>query len=376
MAGIVPPHRHIQAVLSRLSDNNKGDALQAEEVLKKRDIRDLSFSELAGLMEGLGEKSYRADQVFGWLHKQLAESFEDMSNVPKALKDKLSELYELYPAKIMLVKRSKLDETRKYLFSLHDGCLIESVFMKYEHGNSVCVSSQAGCRMGCKFCASTIGGLLRDLTASEMLSQVYGIIKDTGERVSNVVIMGSGEPLDNYDNSVRFIRLLNDEKGLNISQRNITLSSCGLADKIRELITEELNITLAISLHAAEDEKRQRIMPVAKQYSLSSLMEACRAYYEGRNRRLTFEYSLIKGFNDSVRDARKLSALLKGLDAHVNLIAVNPVVEAGFTEPSRSEVLAFQNKLEKNNINVTIRRELGRDIEGACGQLRRAFLKE
>ena len=341
----------------------------------RKDVRSLSYEELAELLLNMGYKRYRCDQIFGWLHHNLVSDFSEMSNIPKELKERLSQDYTIYGVTKELVKISKLDGTRKYLWRLHDGNIIESVFMRYEHGNSVCVSSQVGCKMGCRFCASTIDGLVRNLSAGEMLGQVYEIEKDTGERVSNIVIMGVGEPLDNYDNAVRFIRLLNDERGLHISQRNITLSTCGLVDQIGRLKAENLSITLALSLHAADDAKRRELMPVARKYSIAELLEACRDYYDAKNRRITFEYSLIEGFNDTDEDVRLLAALLQDMNAHINLIPVNPVRERDFKEPGRERIRAFQNKLEKNHINVTIRRELGRDIEGACGQLRRSYIK-
>ncbi|MCR5735564.1 MAG: 23S rRNA (adenine(2503)-C(2))-methyltransferase RlmN [Lachnospiraceae bacterium] len=340
------------------------------------DLRSLYKNELYDLMEELSEKKYRADQLFLWMHSKLKDCFGYMGNIPGALKSELEKRdMVIRRTQTELVRVSKLDGTRKYLFKLFDGNLIESVFMRYEHGNTVCVSSQAGCRMGCRFCASTIDGLCRNLTAGEMLGQVYAISADVGESISNVVIMGSGEPLDNYENVIRFIRLLNDEDGLNISQRNITLSTCGIVPMIHKLKEEDLQITLAISLHAPNDEKRKTLMPVANKYPVYELIKACKDYYSQNRRRITFEYSLIKGVNDSSSDAQELSALLSGMNAHVNLIPVNPVKERGYESTGRDEVLAFQNKLEKNNINVTIRRELGRDIEGACGQLRRGYLR-
>ena len=271
----------------------------------------------------------------------------------------------------MQVQESALDGTKKYLFELADGKLIESVWMKYKHGNSVCISSQAGCRMGCAFCASTIGGLERNLTPSEMLDQIYAITLLTGERVSNVVVMGCGEPLDNYENLLKFLTLLTDENGLHISQRSITVSTCGLTEKMRLLADEKLQITLALSLHAAFDEKRRELMPVANRYTIAELMEACAYYFEKTGRRITFEYSLIRGFNDGERDAKALAAQIRRLNCHVNLIPVNPVNERDFVQPDAAEVAVFKNNLEKNGINVTIRREMGRDIDGACGQLRR-----
>lgn len=254
--------------------------------------------------------------------------------------------------------------------------MVESVWMKYKHGNSVCISSQVGCRMGCAFCASTLDGLERNLTPSEMLDQIYAITRLTGERVSNVVVMGTGEPMDNYDNLVRFIHLLTNEEGLHISQRNITVSTCGIVPEIRKLAEEGLQITLALSLHATTDEKRKKLMPVANRYTVSELMEACAYYFEKTGRRITFEYSLAGGVNDSIQDAEELTALVKPLNCHVNLIPVNPIKERDFTESKGAAIQSFKNKLEKNRINVTIRREMGRDIDGACGQLRRRHIEQ
>ena len=342
-----------------------------------KDLRSTGYKELTELTESFGEKKFRARQIYDWMHKKQAGSLDDMGNVPKSLKQSLRESgYDIFPVIINRVQESSIDGTRKYLFELHDGNLIESVFMRYEHGNSVCVSTQAGCRMGCRFCASTVDGLARNLTAGEMLGQVYGITKDTGERISNIVTMGSGEPLDNYDEVLDFIRMISDEQGLNISQRNITVSTCGLVPKIRELADEELTITLALSLHAPNDEKRRALMPIANKYRLDEVMDACRYYYERTGRRLTFEYSLVKGNNDTDADAAGLAKLLGGMNCHVNLIPVNPVREREYRQSDRRAVIAFKNKLEKNNINVTIRREMGRDIDGACGQLRRRVLDE
>ena len=276
----------------------------------------------------------------------------------------------------MKMQESALDQTRKFLFSLGDGNLVESVWMKYKHGNSVCISSQAGCRMGCRFCASTLDGWVRNLLPSEMLEQVYSITRITGERVSNVVVMGTGEPLDNYDNLVRFLQLLSSEGGLHISQRNITVSTCGLVPQMRRLAEEGMQITLALSLHAATDEKRRSLMPIAERWSLDELMEACAYYFEKTGRRITFEYALVGGINDSPADARRLSALAKPLAAHVNLIPVNPIRERDYRESGRLATETFKKELEKNRINVTIRREMGRDIDGACGQLRRRHLSE
>ncbi len=343
--------------------------------MEKTDISSMDMEELQNYMELLGEKPFRARQVYQWIHEKLADRFEQMSSLPARLRQTLDEQCFLSGMKTVDVQVSRLDGTRKYLFELGDGNVIESVLMHYHHGNSVCISSQAGCRMGCRFCASTIGGLKRNLTASEMLGQVYRIQKLTGERVSHVVVMGTGEPLDNYGQLLKFIRIISSEQGLHISQRNITVSTCGIVPNIRRLAEEKLQITLALSLHASNQAKREQLMPVAKRYELGEVIEACRFYFQQTGRRITFEYSLVAGVNDSEEDARELAGLVRDLHGHVNLIPVNPVKERSFVQPSRQAVEAFKNKLEKNGINVTIRREMGRDIDGACGQLRRSYLE-
>ena len=341
----------------------------------KIDIKSLDLNELTDVLTGMGEKAFRAKQMYEWMHVKLAEDFSAMTNVSKPLQEKCREIFLYTALQVVRVQESKLDGTKKFLFVLSDGNLIESVWMKYKHGNSVCVSSQVGCRMGCRFCASTIDGLERSLTPSEMLDQIYTIQRLTGERVSNVVIMGSGEPMDNYDNVLKFVRLLTDEHGLNISQRNVTVSTCGIVPKMMELAEEDLQITLAISLHASSDEKRKKLMPIANKYSMKELMDACRYYFDKTGRRLTFEYSLVGGVNDTDEDAKELSVLLSGLNCHVNLIPVNPIKERDFVESKAHRIQEFKNKLEKKQINVTIRREMGRDIDGACGQLRRSHMK-
>ena len=343
---------------------------------ERPDIRSMTESELADFMAGFGAKSFRAKQLYQWLHVHLAESFDEMSNLPASLRAKLAECAELVVLRPVDVLTSKLDGTQKYLFALGDGNVIESVLMRYHHGNSVCISSQVGCRMGCTFCASTIGGKLRDLRASEVLDQVYRIQRLTGERVSNVVVMGTGEPLDNYEQLLRFIDLLTNEKGLHISQRNITVSTCGLTEKIRALADEKLQITLALSLHASTQEKRKKLMPVANRYELEDVLDACRYYFEKTGRRVSFEYSLVSGVNDTPQDAAELNELIGSMNCHVNLIPVNPVRERSYTAPDRTTVLKFKNILEKYGINVTIRREMGRDISGACGQLRRSYMTD
>ena len=342
--------------------------------MEELDIKSLFEDEWKERMVSLGEKPFKGKQVFEWLHKKTVGSYEEMTNLSLALRNKLQEQEPLVRLEPVEVQTSKIDGTQKYLFRLSDGNVIESVWMKYKHGNSVCISSQVGCRMGCRFCASTIGGLTRNLLPSEMLDQVYRIQEMTGERVSNVVVMGTGEPMDNYDNLLRFIRILSDEKGQNISQRNLTVSTCGIVPKIRQLAEEDLTITLALSLHAPTDEKRRELMPIANKYSLSEVIPACKYYFDKTGRRLTFEYSLVGGKNDSEEDARELAALIQGLNCHVNLIPVNPIKERDFVQSDKKVIENFKNKLEKYRINVTIRREMGRDIDGACGQLRKKYI--
>lgn len=342
--------------------------------MNKTDIKSLTMEELTAFLKELGEKPFRAKQLYKWMHEDLAASFDDMTNISKDLKAKLRDNCCFVSLKPACVKLSKLDGTEKYLFELEDGNVIESVLMKYKHGNSVCISSQVGCRMGCRFCASTLDGLERNLLPSEMLDQVYRIQKATGERVSNVVVMGSGEPFDNYDNLIRFVHILTGSDGLNISQRNITVSTCGIVPGIRRLAEEDLQITLALSLHAPDDEVRKTLMPIANRYSLNEVLDACRYYFEQTGRRLTFEYSLVQGVNDNLEEARALVKLIKDQHGHVNLIPINPIKERDYVQSGRSAILAFQKLLLKSGINVTIRREMGRDIDGACGQLRKSYI--
>lgn len=342
---------------------------------EKKDIKSLTLDELKAEMASIGEKPFRAVQLYEWMHKKLSRGFAQMSNIPMAMKAKCGESYTYTALRQAAVQKSAIDGTKKYLFALADGNMVESVWMRYQHGNSVCVSSQAGCRMGCRFCASTLDGLSRNLLPSEMLDQIYAVTLETGERVSNVVVMGSGEPLDNYDNLLRFIRLLTDENGLNISQRNVTVSTCGILPNMRRLAEEKLQITLAISLHAATDEKRRELMPVANRYSLEELMACCAYYFEKTGRRITFEYSLVRGVNDTRQDAEKLAVLLHGQNCHVNLIPVNPIKERSYVQSERQTVEAFAGHLAKRGINATVRREMGRDIDGACGQLRKRFME-
>ncbi|MDE6917313.1 MAG: 23S rRNA (adenine(2503)-C(2))-methyltransferase RlmN [Lachnospiraceae bacterium] len=340
---------------------------------KKTDVKSLTMEELKQAMAALQEKPYRAGQLYEWMHVKLARSWDEMTNLSKGLRAKLDQKYAYTALREAAVQTSRIDGTKKYLFALADGNFVESVWMQYHHGNSVCISSQVGCRMGCRFCASTLDGLERNLAPSEMLDQIYAISRRSGERVSNVVVMGTGEPLDNYDNLLRFIRMLSDENGLNISQRNITVSTCGIVENIKRLADEKLQITLALSLHGSTQEKRRALMPVANRYDISEVMDACRYYFDQTGRRVTFEYALVGGVNDTEEDAEQLCRLLAGMNCHVNLIPVNPIKERSYIESERRDILRFQDKLEKRHINATVRREMGRDIDGACGQLRRRF---
>ena len=342
--------------------------------MEQIEIKSLSLAQLKNIVTEMGEKAFRAKQIYEWLHQKQAESFDEMSNLSAAFREKLKERCVLTTLKMLEVQTSKIDGTQKYLFALPDGNVVESVLMKYKHGNSVCISSQVGCKMGCRFCASTIGGWTRNLLPSEMLEQIYRIQKLSGERVSNVVVMGTGEPLDNYENLLQFIRLLTDENGLHISQRNLTVSTCGIVPKMYALAEENLQITLAISLHASNQEKRAELMPIANKYSIEEVLEACRNYFEKTGRRLTFEYSLVGGKNDTKEDAEELAQLIKGLNCHVNLIPVNPIKERDYVQSDKKVIENFKNKLEKYQINVSIRREMGRDIDGACGQLRKSYI--
>ncbi len=352
--------------------------------MDKKDICELNIDELKAAVGELGEPGFRAAQIYGWLHKKHAESFDSMSNISKALKEKLESAYYITVMQAEDVLISKLDGTRKYIFALHDGNIIEAVLMRYKHGNSVCISSQVGCAMGCRFCASTIDGCVRSLSAAEMLAEVYRIEENLGERISNIVIMGSGEPLENYDEVVRFLHMISDADGTNISARNITLSTCGIIPGIIRLSEEGLPVTLALSLHAPTQEKRREIMPIANRYELSEVLEACRVYYNKTGRRLSFEYSVVKGVNDSDAEAhalvKRLKAFAGGLKSregafHVNIIPVNPIEERDYESPDRAGVEHFRQILEQNGINATVRREMGRDISSACGQLRRRHIK-
>ena len=335
------------------------------------DILSMYPDELTAFVLEIGEEKYRGKQLFKWLHS--GAGLDQMSNIPKKMKEKLAEK-AVIPSVSIENKLVSSDGTVKYLFRCYDGEYIESVVMRHDYGNTVCVSSQAGCRMGCRFCASTLHGLSRSLFASEMLSQIYTAQNDMGERVSNVVIMGMGEPFDNYNNVIRFIRLLNDENGLNIGCRRISLSTCGLADGIRRFADEGLPVTLSVSLHSPTDEQRNAIMPVNRRYPIATLLSACRDYFERTGRRISFEYALIDGQNNSEKDAETLAALLKsnlpGMAIHVNLIPVNPIKERDFRRGEKIMTEKFVETLEKRGVNATVRRRLGADIDASCGQLR------
>jgi len=340
----------------------------------KKELNSFSYEQLEKYIIGIGEKKFRVNQLYDWMHGKMVADFDEMTNLSKNLKEKLCMDTKLVNLEIVKKLESKEDSTAKYLFRLEDDNIIESVFMKYNHGNSVCISSQVGCRMGCKFCASTIGGLTRNLSNGEMLQQIYAIQKDVGEKITNVVIMGSGEPLENYSELILFLNNINDERGQNIGLRNITVSTCGLTDKIKKLAEEKYPITLAISLHAPNDKIRNEIMPISRKNDYEQLINACRYYLRCTNRRITFEYALIKGVNDSDTCAYELATKLKGLLCHVNLIPVNSVKEKNYIQSTKTTIKKFQSILETKGIVTTVRRELGSDINAACGQLRKSYL--
>ena len=327
-------------------------------------------------VEAAGEKKFRAKQIYGWLHQKLIRSGDEMKNVPAACREKILREHPLYGVTEVERYVSKIDGTSKFLFELYDGNIIESVLMKYKHGNSVCISSQAGCRMGCRFCASTLLGLSRNLYPSEMLDQIYAIQRATGERVSHIVVMGTGEPFDNFEALCRMIEMLTDEQGLHISRRNITVSTCGLVPKIYEFADRYPQVTLAISLHAPNDVMRRELMPVANRYAMKELMEAAAYYVEKTGRRVVFEYALVGGVNCEERHARELASRLRGLQCHVNLIPLNEVKERSLRTVDEGTVRRFLKTLEACHISATRRREMGDDIDGACGQLRRKTLAE
>ena len=343
---------------------------------QKIDIKSLTYDEVSELVEQLGEKRFRGKQLYEWMHVHNVASYDEMTNLPKKFREKLAETTTYTALKKVDCQISKEDGTRKYLFALADGNMVESVLMRYHHGNAVCVSSQVGCRMGCRFCASTLDGLVRSLRPSEMLEQIYRIQKDIGERISNVVLMGSGEPFDNTENVFRFLDLISCEEGLNISQRNLTISTCGLIPGIEQLTARHSQVTLALSLHAPNDTVRKELMPIANKYHIQDVLAACKKYFEVTGRRVTFEYSLVAGVNDNEDEARQLAALLNGFPCHVNLIPVNPIKERNYVQSGQVQIEKFKKLLEKSAIHVTIRREMGRDIDGACGQLRKSYLEQ
>ena len=334
------------------------------------DLKDFEYEELENFIVELGEKKFRAAQIYKWLHLGVT-SYDEMTDISKSLREKLEKISYVSTLKTEEKFISKLDGTVKYLFSLPDGNAVESVVMRYHHGLTICISTQVGCRMGCRFCASTIGGLYRNLTAGEILNQVIFAQKDLGERISNIVLMGIGEPMDNYDNVVKFLKNVNNEKGLNIGLRHITISTCGVVPGIIKLADEGLPVTLTISLHAPNDAIRDEIMPVNRKYKIKELVKACKYYLDKMGRRISFEYSLIHGVNDSLDNADELSRLVRPLHAHVNLIPVNKVEERDFEKSSKHDRDAFLNRLLNNGINATVRRELGSDISASCGQLRK-----
>ena len=338
-------------------------------------LGDLSFLRLKEYVLGIGENAFRARQIFKWIHSGV-QSADEMTNLPKTLREKLKSDFEIFLPQVYEKRVSAVDKTVKYLMRLSDGNIIESVVMDYHHGKSICVSSQVGCRMGCSFCASTLGGLVRNLSPFEIEGQVLSASRDIGERISNIVIMGIGEPLDNYENVVTFLKNVNDEHGLNIGMRHITLSTCGIPDKIRQLALTVPEVNLALSLHAPTDEKRRAIMPVARRFSIEEVMGACDFYFEKTHRRVTFEYALVRGKNSSAGDAELLAALLRGKNCHVNVIPVNPVAERGNVRTTPKETKAFLDFLKNNGINATLRRELGPDINASCGQLRNELVKK
>ena len=339
------------------------------------DLKSMLPNELEEYLKSLGQPKFRAKQLFSWFSKG-AQSFEDMSNIPKALGEKLSAEGYINSLKLLNKQVSAIDGTIKYLWELRDGNAIETVLMRYDHGNTVCISSQVGCRQGCAFCASTIGGLVRNLTPSEMLDEVLFSQLDSGERISNIVIMGIGEPLDNYDNVIKFLRLVNHPEGLNIGMRHISLSTCGIIDGMDALAKEDLQITLAVSLHAPDDETRSKLMPANRHCGVDELIKACKRYFERTGRRISFEYSMIDGVNDSVSQAEKLAEIALKIGAHINLIPLNHVEEREFAPTKKDNLKTFCRILESRGANYTVRRKLGGDVDASCGQLRRKREKE
>ncbi|MBE6917802.1 MAG: 23S rRNA (adenine(2503)-C(2))-methyltransferase RlmN [Ruminococcaceae bacterium] len=338
-------------------------------------LKSMTIPEIGAILKEMGQPAFRAKQIYTWLHKGV-RSYEEMSNLPRELRQRMAEQYPIYAPNVVRKQESKKDGTIKYLWQLADGNCVETVLMRYHYGNTVCISSEVGCLMGCAFCASTLGGLVRRLEAHEMLDQVLFTQIDSGLPISHIVLMGIGEPLDNFDNVMRFLELVNSPEGMNISMRHISLSTCGLVPKIDELAKRKLQITLSVSLHAPNDQTRNTIMPVNKAYPTEALLQACRRYYQATSRRISFEYAMIDGVNDSVEDAKELIRRLKGLPAHFNLIPLNHVEESPLKPSSKNAVARFQKTLEDAGIPATVRRTLGSDIDASCGQLRRKYTKE
>ena len=338
-------------------------------------LKSLTQPELAAILKELGQPAFRAKQVYSWLHKGV-RSYDEMTNLPKGLRDVLAEKYPINAPKVVRKQESQKDGTIKYLWQLSDGNCVETVLMRYHYGNTVCISTEVGCAMGCAFCASTIGGLVRRLEPFEMLDEVLFTQIDSGLPISHIVLMGIGEPLDNFDNVMRFLELVNSPDGMNISMRHISLSTCGLIPKIDALAEKKLQISLAVSLHGPNNEKRSKVMPVNKAYPIEPLLDACRRYYEKTGRRIHFEYAMVDGLNDGEEDARELLRRLKGLGAHVNMIPLNHVEESPLKPSSRAAVAKFQKILEEGGVTATVRRTLGSDIDASCGQLRRKYNKE
>ncbi len=345
--------------------------MQTEKEAVKIDMLSLEFEELERYLKELKCPSYRAKQIFTWLHRDMAVSFDEMSNIPKALREQLADNYYISRPKIQKKFVSDIDETVKYLYNLKDGESVETVVMKYKHGLSICISTQVGCKMGCNFCASTLAGYCRNLTPGEMLSQIYEARRNLGVKISSIVLMGIGEPLDNYDNVLKFLKLMSDKNGQNMSHRHISLSTCGLIDEILKLSEQKLQITLSISLHAPTDELRDKLMPINKKHGIDKLLAACTTYLDRTHRRISFEYIMLGGVNDTPMSAKILAGKLKGMLCHVNLIPVNRVDEWGQNGSSKEDTERFKDILEKHGITVTVRRRMGADIEAACGQLRR-----
>lgn len=341
--------------------------------MEKIDIKTFYLEQLEEEIMALGQPKFRAKQIFTWLHQKHIENFDQMTNISKDFREKLKEKFKLTDIQILDVLKSKEDGTTKFLFQLDGGNIIESVLMKYSYGNAICISSQVGCRMGCTFCASTLDGLERNLTVAEMVSQVYEIQKYSKERVRSIVLMGSGEPFDNFENFKKFINIINDENGIELGQRHITVSTCGIVEKIYDFANLKTQVNLAISLHAPNDDLRRKIMPVAKRYSINEIVEACKYFSNVTKRRVTYEYALISGVNDSEECAKQIISLLKGSLCHINLIPVNNVKERNYIKSSTSQIKIFSKIIQNAGIEVTIRRELGSDINAACGQLRRSY---